>query len=100
MNEKLKIDLRGSVSDAVSETITDFSGFAIFMAFVGCLIAPIFAPLFRGSLYAKYDINHHYDRIPLVESKMRVIKLGLWIVAALGWGFVIACNLLQASPRL
>jgi len=93
MNERLKIDLKGSVSDAVSETIKEIGGFAIFVVFVGCLFAPVFATLFENPLHEKYDTAHHYDRYPLVEQKMQSVKKVLWCVALASWAFVVVCYL-------
>jgi hypothetical protein len=97
MNENPKIDLKGSVEDAVGKTTAELAGFMILLVVVGILFAPIFAPLFENYVDEKYDITHHYDRIPLANANMLKIKRNLWILAIVAWIVLIVVSFFKVS---
>lgn len=67
-------------------------GFAcILMVLVGCLVAPIFGPMIKRWKTHYYAV--HDDCEQRAEAEMPVIRVWLWILAAIAWAFVIWCNL-------
>lgn len=62
----------------------------ILVVFVGCLIAPIFGPLIKRKLRCKYVLCDDYEE--RAETDMKSIRVILWMVAALAWGFFFYCK--------
>jgi hypothetical protein len=89
MKDEIKIDIAGSIRDVAGKVTTAAFGTLLVLVLFGCLIAPIFYPLFESYLIGKYDINHHYERIPMVRKMMGATKIALWAVAIASWAFVI-----------
>ena len=44
VSDKIKVDIRGSVKDAVKDTAMEISVFMFLLVIVGCMVAPAFAP--------------------------------------------------------
>lgn len=98
-DDRIKIDLKGSVEDAAGEVAQQAIGTAFLLLLVGFLVAPVFATLFESQVedhfrekYRDYDLH---ERIPLrhnaVAKVMRKVRLALWIIAAVGWACVLGC---------
>ncbi len=89
MNDNAKIDIRGSVNDAVEATAHDVIGLFVVVAILGCLIAPYWADLFDNYYILAYGVKQDTSRYVFVKRKMVQIKILLWMVAIFAWTLVI-----------
>ena len=93
-NRKIKIDVAGSVGDAISDVERSAVGFAVIAVIFGCLIAPMFLPMFEEAAYIKYK-PLHYNGYPLARAEIRKTRIALWLIALAAWGFVGICYILH-----
>jgi hypothetical protein len=84
-----KIDIRGSVSDAVNETGKDLIGLLVVALIVGFAFAPYFSSIFRHNLKNKYDTNNNLHLLEKVDEEMVKIDRILWITAIISWLLII-----------
>jgi hypothetical protein len=87
MNEKNPIT---NVSDSIKSAAGAAVVIAILLAFVMCLVAPIFEPYIKQCkrrYYVLYD-----DCEKRAEQDMKSIRVMLWAIAVIGW---IVLGLLQ-----
>lgn len=84
-----KIDIRGSVSDAVSETGKDIIGLLAVALIVGFAFAPYFSGIFRYNLNEKYNTNQNLHLLEKVDEEMVKINHILWGVAIVSWILII-----------
>lgn len=91
-NEKVKIDINGSISDSAKGITQDAAGMSLIAIILLFLFAPATAPLFEVGLDNKYMLNGmpDVDRIKIEKAK---IRRRLWIVCAITWTSFILCNL-------
>lgn len=63
----------------------------ILMAFVCCLVAPVFGPSIKQAKRRTYMMETNYEE--LAERDMKGIRVLLWIISIISWMILIACNL-------
>lgn len=90
MNNKLELNIRGSINTAVDETAKDVLGFLVVAFIFGFAFAPWFSPFFRAHFEGEYKINQDPRRQSLVNEKMAKINLGLWITAIVSWILILS----------
>lgn len=90
MNNKVEVDIRGSINTAVNGTAKDVLGFLVVAFIFGFAFAPWFSPFFRAHLEEKYKINQDPRRQLLVNETMAKINLGLWITAIISWILILS----------
>lgn len=90
--EKMKIDILGSVSDLINLIAKHAIGVILLAIFFGFLFAPVFAPLFENGLKEKYKNKYNMTDYNLVRHKMMGIRMFLWIIAIIGWICVFISN--------
>ena len=64
---------------------------AVFLlAFVFCLIAPVFGPMLKHMKRKEYVMYSDYEE--RAEAAMKGIRPILWVIAAVGWIFFFYCK--------
>lgn len=95
-NDKMKIDINGSVKDSAHEVVSSMGGMFLIAITLGCLIAPIFASAIEDEMLCPngkhYPPDYNYTNL---IAKINTVKIGLWIIAFLAWCFVIAAYIYQ-----
>lgn len=89
MNETTKIDINGSVGDAINEGISAMFVMSILLILGGFLFAPWFADFRRRSLEKKYNVSQYPSRWPMIHAEIAKTRLILWVVAIISWIVVI-----------
>jgi membrane protein YqaA with SNARE-associated domain len=57
---------------------------------VGAMVAPIFGWWIKGLFYRYYALEDDCEQ--RVKNTMKIVWIGLWMLALISWTFVIACN--------
>lgn len=60
------------------------------MAFLLCLVAPLFGPLIKQMKRRDYALYSNYEA--RAEADMKFIRPILWVVALIGWCFFFYCQ--------
>lgn len=89
INDKVKIDINGSLHDAVGEAATEVTGIFIVALIVGVLIAPAFGSWIESALKKQYSYLPYEDRYPVINAKMAKAYIVLWTVSLIAWAAVI-----------
>lgn len=88
MNER---DPISEWEDAIGRRIGAASVVLLLLAFVCCLIAPVFGPFIKYAKLHEYVLFSDYER--RAEEDMKVIRPLLWIVAIVSWIIFIICHM-------
>lgn len=87
MNEK---DPISEWTNAIGSRFGSAAVVLILFAIVLCLIAPVFGPIIKQMKRKYYVMYEDYES--RTEADMHPIRVFLWIIAIIGWLFVILCN--------
>jgi hypothetical protein len=97
MNDMTKIDIRGSITDAASETGKDMIGLFVVAIIFGFLFAPWFSPFFKSHFEEKYKHSHWAERPEIIKKEMEPINRTLWTISIISWIIVIIVNIAYHS---
>jgi hypothetical protein len=77
-------------SNAIIDRAKTLGWLLLLLAFVMCLIAPIFGPFIKHMKRRQYVMYSDYE--DRAEADMKSIRLLLWIIAIIGWIFFVYCH--------
>lgn len=88
-------ELRDPITEwevAIKQRVVTITGTLYLLAFVMCLIAPVFGPLIKRYKRQQYVMHENYEE--LAEQDMRPIRIFLWSVAIITWIAIIGSNVI------
>ncbi len=75
---------------AIGRRLVNWSFVVILIAFICCLIAPLFSPMIKHTRRHYHIMSSNYEE--LAENDMKSIRPILWIIALIAWIVFFICH--------
>ena len=88
-NDKVKIDINGSIADSASGIASDAATMAFVGIFIGMLVAPLFSKTMRIIVRdAHKKVFPHELREQKIKSDMILVNIILWVSCIIAWAVI------------